>query len=142
MKEDCKEVVLDASVSAAWFLDEAGSEAALALLRTEPPRFHVPAVWLAEMASVFRRGERRGRMRTSDTARALATLAEMKIDHDPAGNTFSGAERILELSRAAQINTYDAQYLELSMRLRLPLATLDQPLARAAKAAGLECMLP
>lgn len=81
-------------------------------------------------------------MRTSDTARALATLAEMKIDHDPAGTTFSGAERILELSRAAQINTYDAQYLELSMRLRLPLATLDQPLARAAKAAGLECMLP
>jgi len=35
---------------------------------------------------------------------------------------------------------YDAAYLELSVREHLPLATLDQALAKAAKATGVELL--
>lgn len=38
------------------------------------------------------------------------------------------------------LSVYDASYLELAMREGLPLATLDQALARAARAAGVELL--
>jgi predicted nucleic acid-binding protein len=39
---------------------------------------------------------------------------------------------VLPLARAQQLTTYDASYLELAMRLGLPLATKDAALVRAA----------
>jgi predicted nucleic acid-binding protein len=38
------------------------------------------------------------------------------------------------------LTVYDAAYLELAQRRRLPLATLDAALARAARAAGVELL--
>jgi predicted nucleic acid-binding protein len=40
------------------------------------------------------------------------------------------------LARRWQRSVYDAQYLELSLRLDLPLASLDRGLLQAAKGAG------
>ena len=45
---------------------------------------------------------------------------------------------ILALSRRHALTTYDASYLELAMRLSLPLATRDTDLKRAAQSAGIE----
>jgi len=42
----------------------------------------------------------------------------------------------LELSRRYTLSAYDASYLELALRMRLPLATLDKDLQRAATKAG------
>jgi predicted nucleic acid-binding protein len=39
-----------------------------------------------------------------------------------------------------ELTIYDAAYLELAQRKRLPLATLDIALARAARAAGVETL--
>ena len=41
---------------------------------------------------------------------------------------------ILPLARARRLTAYDATYLELAMRMGMPLATRDAALARAAKA--------
>jgi predicted nucleic acid-binding protein len=49
------------------------------------------------------------------------------------------AEGMIHLRKLAQqqhLNIYDASYLELAIRLRLPLATEDVALARAATASG------
>lgn len=46
------------------------------------------------------------------------------------------SEHLLPLARAPQLTTYDAMYLDLAMRSRLPLATLDEPLGTAAAACG------
>lgn len=72
----------------------------------------------------------------ADTARWLSKLAGLELHRDSEGASFAGIERVLFVARASGIRTYDAQYLELAMRLQLPLATLDQRLAAAAKAAG------
>lgn len=45
---------------------------------------------------------------------------------------------ILALARRYGLSIYDAAYLELAARLALPLATLDQNLARAARESGVE----
>ena len=37
---------------------------------------------------------------------------------------------------------YDAMYLELAVRLQMPLATLDRTLIAAARAAGIEALAP
>jgi predicted nucleic acid-binding protein len=47
---------------------------------------------------------------------------------------------ILLLSRRFELSSYDAAYLELAERRRLPLATLDRALARAAVASGVEVL--
>jgi predicted nucleic acid-binding protein len=45
--------------------------------------------------------------------------------------------RVLELARKHQLTFYDAAYLELAARERLPLATLDKQLAGAARLEGI-----
>ena len=43
---------------------------------------------------------------------------------------------IARIARKYQLTIYDAQYLELASRVNLPLATFDEQLADAARAAG------
>ena len=46
----------------------------------------------------------------------------------------------LVLARKHRLSSYDAAYLELAMRLQLPLATLDRALAAAGRAEGLDVL--
>jgi predicted nucleic acid-binding protein len=48
---------------------------------------------------------------------------------------------VLPLAREQRLSLYDATYLELASRRRLPLATLDSSLIRAAGAVGVELIL-
>jgi predicted nucleic acid-binding protein len=43
---------------------------------------------------------------------------------------------VLRLARAYRLSVYDAAYLEVAQRERLPLATLDADLRKAAVSAG------
>jgi predicted nucleic acid-binding protein len=43
---------------------------------------------------------------------------------------------VLQLAREHQLSTYDATYLELTLRLEARLATFDRKLALATKQAG------
>lgn len=47
---------------------------------------------------------------------------------------------ILPLCRGYSLTSYDAMYLELALRRHLPLATLDEPLRKAAKKAGVKLL--
>ena len=44
----------------------------------------------------------------------------------------------LQLARRYKLSAYDASYLELALRLGLPLATLDEDLQKAANKAGVK----
>ncbi len=60
-------------------------------------------------------------------------LLPIAIEHRPAVWL---AQQVLPLARAYQLSAYDAAYLELAIREGLPLATLDDGLRQAARAAG------
>jgi predicted nucleic acid-binding protein len=45
------------------------------------------------------------------------------------------SDAVLALARGHRLTIYDAAYLELARRIGVPLATLDQQLAHAARAA-------
>lgn len=130
--------VLDCSITMAWlFPDEAN--AATYQLRdslVEDSAF-VPALWPVEVGNVLLMATRRRRIARNEWERIREDLSELPISIDPVSTdrVWSAA---LELADTHRISLYDAVYLELALRLRLPLATLDRALAAAARDAGVE----
>lgn len=128
--------VLDCSVTASWlFKDEANSAADRLLRELETGRAYVPELWYLEVANVLLLGEKRGRLSRDDVTVKLSLLEGLPLEID--GETSSRAlKQILSLARKHLLTTYDAAYLELAIRLELPLATLDKALIRAAAEIG------
>jgi len=137
-----KRFVLDCSVVLGWcFADEQTPYSIAVLDSFDTREAVVPALWIYEIANAFVSGERRKRSATEDTAMWLQLLRQLPIvlDEMPAQRLW---DDLVHLARLHNLSAYDAAYLELATRLSLPLATLDGPLKRAAKAAGVTAFLP
>lgn len=130
--------VLDASIALAWcFANEASAKAAHLLDRLEDEFAIVPAIWPIELANVLANAERRGHIVASEIAEFLALIASLDVRVD--GETAArGLTETLALARTESLSGYDAGYLELAMRLGLPIATRDARLAAAARHVGVE----
>ena len=50
-------------------------------------------------------------------------------------------DALVSLAQEHGLTSYDAAYLEVALRVGAPLATVDAGLARAARAAGVQCSL-
>jgi predicted nucleic acid-binding protein len=128
--------VLDDSMTLSWAFEGESTPFTVAVLRSlEIVQAVVPALWPFEVANVLRTAERRGRM---DARAQVAFLERLRmlpimIEHRPAVWL---AQQVLPLARAYQLSAYDAAYLELAIREGLPLATLDDDLRLAARAAS------
>ena len=129
--------VLDASVALAWcFEDENTTSARQILARLVTEAASVPAIWPIEVASVLALAERRRRITPANSSEFIAKLEDMVILVD--GETSSRAfGRILDLAREEHLTAYDAAYLELAMRLGVPLASKDAGLCNAAERLGI-----
>jgi predicted nucleic acid-binding protein len=132
--------VLDASATAGWLLEDEADAASEALLDDIRLAYAmVPPHWHVEIANLLRAAERRGRGTPVQIASALAFLDTLPIETDT--ESLHGLrERALMLSREHGLTAYDAAYLDLAMRLALPLATRDAALRRAASAVGLRVL--
>ena len=132
--------VVDASVSAAWFLpDEATAQTEAALQATATQDVWVPALWLLETGNLLLSAQRRKRI-TADKRRELAAAAaalRIKIDRELVTIT-----ALDEIAARHGLSAYDAAYLELALRRGLPLATRDEALAAAIAAAGVPAAEP
>ncbi len=96
----------------------------------------VPAIWKLEVANFLVVAERRGRYTPDESAEFLAHLSGLSIVTDTAGLDHAFTS-ILDHARRYQRSAYDAAYLELALRLGLPLATRDEPLQQAAASLGI-----
>jgi predicted nucleic acid-binding protein len=131
--------VLDNSVAMRWLLasikpdDQAYAESVLASL-TEAEAV-VPDLWHLEAANVLLSAEKRSELSAGEVEQFIAQLENLPIAVDPrtANQVFS---RALGLARAYMLSSYDAAYLELALREKLPLASLDKDLIKAAVSAG------
>jgi predicted nucleic acid-binding protein len=128
--------VIDASIAARWIFDDealAGDDLLDVLLSDGAM---APALWLLEVANMTRSGERRGRLTETEARARLENIARLPIEFEPmtVGRAF---ETIPRLAREHGLTAYDAAYLELALRTRRRLATLDQPLRTAAASLGI-----
>ena len=129
-------LVIDASAVLAWcFEDEGGAEADALIERVATDGAAVPGLWSLEVANGLVSGERRGRIKAADSAAFIAMIEELPISPDPSTGARALHETI-SLARAHRLTAYDAAYLELAMRLGLPLATGDRSLRAAAQRVG------
>ena len=124
--------VVDASIVVAWAFDEANAVASEARDRIRNDAAIAPTLWWFEVRSALIVGERRGRFTELGTARFLRDLSRLSIAIDRLPSEGS----VLALARRHRLTFYDAAYLELAQREGMPLATLDQELAIAARAEG------
>jgi predicted nucleic acid-binding protein len=127
--------VLDASVSACWAFSEEDhpvADAAFRCVQTEEAV--VPALWWFEVRHIFIVNERRGRIQERETEIFLRALAQFRIrtDREPE------EDGVLRMARMQGLTVYDAAYLELAYREKLPLATLDRRLGDAARLVGVK----
>lgn len=126
--------VVDASVSASWFLpDEATDYSESALVATARTDVWVPSLWMLEIGNLLISAERRKRINSAkrrDLVERAAAL-RLRVDREPVSMV-----ELDELAVRHALTTYDASYLELALRRRLPLATQDRALRAACKGMG------
>ena len=130
------DLVLDASVALTWcFKNEATVAADRVLERLAAEAASVPAIWHLEIANVLALSERRGRITSAGSAEFIELLEtlEIVVDEETATRALG---RVLDLAREERLTAYDAAYLELAMRLGIPLASKDGDLCDAAERLG------
>ena len=128
-------LVIDASIAASWmFEDEGDPRAGLVLARLRTEEAIVPSLFWFEIRNILIVSERRKRIAEADTAGILQDLAALRIrvDHEPSDDA------VMRLARKHRLSVYDAAYLELALRTRVSLATLDAALMQAAASESIE----
>ena len=130
--------VLDCSVVMAWVFPDESSEATDRLRDSlVDARAFVPSLWPVEVGSVLLAAAWRGRIGVGEWPVICASLDALPIEIEPVSTSRVWGPA-LALADRHDLSVYDATYLELALRMRLPLATLDRALAVAARAAGVD----
>lgn len=134
-------IVVDASLTLSWCFPDEQTDLSIKVLERlkAGDRALVPAFWSVEVLNTLLVGERRGRISAEQTQAFLGDLRTV-------GPTFDYATLeqvcglIQTISRDHSLTPYDALYVELALRTRSALATLDQPQREAARSLGVECL--
>ena len=118
-------VVVDASVALKCVLDEAGKDAAFALLDTE---LIAPSLWLLEAANALWRLAKRGEITRQEALERLQTLLDAPVTATRLKDDLQNATAI-----ANQIGNpvYDCLYLALALREDTYVVTADARFAGA-----------
>ena len=132
------ETVINSTIALTWcFEDEATSETDALFERVRDQGAVVPGLWHLEVGNVLLQAEKRGRITRNDVAARLDLIAELPISVDQE-TTAQAWRATLATARGERLTVYDAAYLELAERRRLPLLTLDGDLAAAAIRRGVD----
>ncbi len=130
--------VLDCSITMAWLFSDEATKATDRLRATLiDSRVFVPSLWPVEVGNALLVATRHRRIRAAEWPQIRGFLSALPIEIDPVSMARTWGPS-LELARVHQLSVYDAMYLELAMRLRMPLATLDRALRNAAQSAGVD----
>jgi predicted nucleic acid-binding protein len=129
-------LVLDASVVLAVVFQEANRRHAAEILANAAEHgATVPSLWHLEVGNALLTAERRNLVPAEERLAALRELGRLPITVD--GETAARALReAFSLAERYRLTLYDATYLELSLRLGLPLATFDAAIQKAARSAN------
>lgn len=126
--------VVDASALAGWLLpDEAEPDISSVFAQGQ-----AVAPWLlwVELRNILVVIERKGRIKDSETDEILAAVDALGISLDTAADS----DHVMALARRHGLTAYDSTYLELALRRREPITSLDKALLAAAKAEEVEIL--
>jgi predicted nucleic acid-binding protein len=129
-------VVIDASIASAWCFPDEQTDYTRAIFQavsSSAVDTVAPRLWAYEIRNSVLMGLRRGRISKPDSAQFLVSLNELTVRlSEPASY-----DDVFSLAQEHGLTVYDAAYLDLAIQERLPLASLDGQLVRAAQKAGI-----
>ena len=133
-------MVLDASVTLAWFLDEPVPLIAQKVRRflESNGRAIVPQLWHLEVANGFLSATRRGILTTGSVRVAIESLNQLLGSSIETHSGFAPMGQIHDSAAPLYLSAYDAVYLNCARVQNQPLATLNKSLIRAAENTGVE----
>lgn len=129
--------VADASVAIAWVHPAQATPETEAMLDglAAGDSLVVPALWPLEVANALTVLSRRRKLTLDEARTAVEIIRELPavIDHEAAAIAFT---RLVDLATRHELTIYDATYIELATRRRLPLASNDVRMKQAAVRSG------
>lgn len=130
-------LVLDCSILMAWVAPDETSDYAEqvreVMMQHNVPVI-VPPLFYLEVINVLEVMQHRKRMDESQVDRAVQLLKRLPVTVDSEGMLLSTVLSVRELMQKYALTAYDAAYLELGLRRKLRLSTLDKALQKAAEA--------
>jgi predicted nucleic acid-binding protein len=129
--------VVDNSVALAWCFEDEHTQPIMDLLdRVAVTGAVAPSLWPLEALNGLLMAERRKRLDSKQRQRLAGFLRGLPVtlDAETTDHAWTATARLAERHR---LTLYDAAYLELAQRRKLPLATLDEDLIKAGKALGM-----
>jgi len=127
-------IVIDASATLAWLFAENGQTKKIesAMKSNE---LVAPWLWRLEVVNVILIRERRKMLSVAQGTQLIELLEDLDIEiiAEPSSRTLSS---LADLARPRQLTSYDAVYLDLTMKLGLPLLSRDENLRSAATRVG------
>ena len=133
--------VVDNSVVMSWcFKDETNQYADAILDRLSDATAFVPSIWPLEVVNVLLVAERKKRLSEADSVRFITLLSQLPIivEHERPERMMKD---LLALARSNNLSSYDASYLDLSMRKGIPISTLDTRLITASKKTNIPILM-
>ena len=134
-------LVLDTSATLAFLLDDERDAAAIALSeKIAIDGATVPNLWPYEVANSLAVAAKRGRITIQARGEMLMNLTrlDIRIDNADLDEIWLATVALADLYH---LTIYDAAYLELAQRMRVPLATLEDALKHACRASGVPLAL-
>ena len=123
--------IVDNSVVMAWlYPGQATAYTERLLERSGSSTLHASFIWPAEFANAASVMVKRGIL-TDELGAEMIRMVDafdLVVDRTPAD-----LRQIYQISRSYGLSAYDASYLELAIRLKLPLATRDAALKKASQ---------
>jgi predicted nucleic acid-binding protein len=133
MVKNLYDFVLDCSITMAWCFEDESNDATDAILESlQNSTAIVPTIWPLEVANVLLIAKKNKRITEVQSASFVDALSALPIAVDQS-TTARAMHSIFVLADQSNLTIYDAAYLELALREKIPLLTLDNDLIKAAK---------
>ena len=129
-----KKFVVDNSIVMSWcFEDEQTAHSRRILKDLNTAEALVPALWPFEVANGLMTAERRKRITLDEVIIFLGFLKQLPIQIEHISLKDEGWLACYHIGRDHHLSAYDASYLYLAVREKIPLATFDAPMIKAAR---------
>ena len=133
--------IVDASIGFVWVYPSQASDSTDKLLEDIEAGaiVVVPSLWFLEVANGLLVAQRRKLLTISERKQALARLSALTftVDEEAGRAAFRQAS---ELAEKHGLSVYDATYLEVALRRKLPPGSRDEPLRKAANRSGVRVL--
>jgi predicted nucleic acid-binding protein len=128
--------VMDASATIAGLSPDEANAAYQQLVErviAEDVAVAVPTLWCYEVANILTLKLRKNKISAAAHDDAMQCVRDFQLSIDPMSPEMATFGTAVVLARRHGLTVYDASYLELALRLNVPLASLDGDLVQAAR---------